>query len=62
MPSKINQIRYCKETSLSSMQVMPSKIIFMNIIEGKNFGEFLDILPSPFAPLKNQFNFKICYL
>jgi hypothetical protein len=53
-----HKIRASKETSIPSMQVVSSKFTVLKIIEGRNFGEVLDILPSPLIMLKNQTDFQ----
>jgi hypothetical protein len=41
-----SKISPCEETSINSIQVVPTKNIFMKIIVRKNFSEFLGILPN----------------
>jgi hypothetical protein len=52
----------CEETSISSIQVVSSKNIFMNITTINNFGEFLVIFQNHLMPLKFQTKFKFGYL
>jgi hypothetical protein len=48
----------CKETSNSPMQVVSSKIIFLKVFSGKNFGEFWGVFLNGLMPLKIQTNFQ----
>jgi hypothetical protein len=57
--SKSGKNPHYEEASDSSIQMPPSKIIFWNISEIKNFGEFMKILPNALMLLKIQTIFRI---